>query len=225
MILLANHAVVVDCTHGGAPSVAQVYSTMPLEYDTYATDPLPDREPFKPVVGRNGWIIYLPFRAGVEFVAALVLIVVSAPVIFLAAAVVRLTSPGRAFYAQTRLGYGGRVYTMYKIRSMYDDCERYSGPCWASEDDPRVTPVGRFLRATHIDELPQLVNVLWGEMSLIGPRPERPELVPDLERDIPRYRERLGVRPGRDRIRASADWTRHEGGERPPQVDVRPLLH
>ena len=111
---------------------------MPLEYDTYATDHLAKGESFKPVVGRNGWNIYLPFRVAVEFVAALVLIVVSAPVIFLAAAIVRLTSPGRAFYAQTRLGYGGRVYTMYKIRSMYDDCERYSGPRWASKNDGRA---------------------------------------------------------------------------------------
>jgi lipopolysaccharide/colanic/teichoic acid biosynthesis glycosyltransferase len=140
--------------------------------------------------------LYLPIRAVLEFFAALVLLVVTAPVMLVAAALVRLTSPGRAFYSQTRLGYRGRVYTMYKIRSMYQDCEKLSGPCWASKDDPRVTPIGRVLRATHIDELPQLINVLKGEMSLIGPRPERPEFVPKLADAIPHYRDRLRVRPG-----------------------------
>ena len=141
---------------------------------------------------------YPPVRAVIEFVVALILLVLSAPVMLAAAALVRLTSPGRAFYTQARLGYRGRVYTIYKIRSMYEDCEKLSGPCWASKRDPRVTPVGRLLRATHIDELPQLINVLKGEMSLIGPRPERPDLVSkhNLDRAIPRYRERLRVRPG-----------------------------
>jgi lipopolysaccharide/colanic/teichoic acid biosynthesis glycosyltransferase len=145
---------------------------------------------------RPGRDFYLFLRTGVEFVGALVLLVLSAPVILLAAALVRLTSPGRAIYSQSRLGQGGRVYTMYKIRSMSIDCEIESGPCWASERDPRITPIGRFLRATHIDELPQLINVLKGEMSLIGPRPERPEIVRKLEKDVPRYHERLRVRPG-----------------------------
>ena len=85
---------------------------------------------------------------------------------------------------------------MYKLRSMYHNCERQSGVCWSLPGDPRITPVGRFLRFTHLDELPQLWNVLKGEMSLIGPRPERPELVARLARDIPRYRERMQVRPG-----------------------------
>jgi lipopolysaccharide/colanic/teichoic acid biosynthesis glycosyltransferase len=85
---------------------------------------------------------------------------------------------------------------MYKLRSMYHDCEKQSGICWSRPGDPRVTPIGRFLRFTHIDELPQLWNVLKGEMSLIGPRPERPELVARLAREIPRYRERVQVRPG-----------------------------
>ncbi|HEY1376003.1 MAG TPA: sugar transferase [Gemmataceae bacterium] len=172
---------------------------MPWEFDADPTDGLTADDPLRgnPAARRPAlrtW--YPPVRAAAEFVAALALLVLTTPVMAVAAAVVRLTSPGRAFYAQTRVGRGGRVYTMYKIRSMYQDCEKQSGPCWASKGDPRVTPVGRVLRATHIDELPQLINVLRGEMSLIGPRPERPEFVAKLKRAVPRYGERLRVRPG-----------------------------
>src|SRR5205814_291249 len=109
---------------------------------------------------------------------------------------VRITSRGPAFYTQTRLGLRGRTFTIYKLRSMYEYCENHSGPLWSSKDDPRVTPLGRFIRRTHIDELPQLWNILRGDMSLIGPRPERPEFLPKLETIVPRYRERLRVRPG-----------------------------
>ena len=135
---------------------------------------------------------YPPCRAVVEFGVALVLLVLAAPVILLAALLVRLSSRGPAFYTQTRLGRGGRPYAMYKIRSMYHDCERQSGPRWASRGDPRVTPLGRVLRFTHVDELPQLVNVLKGEMSLIGPRPERPEFVTELAHALPRRALEIG---------------------------------
>jgi lipopolysaccharide/colanic/teichoic acid biosynthesis glycosyltransferase len=127
---------------------------------------------------------------------ALVLLVLTAPLVLLAALAVKLTSRGPVFYCQKRLGRGGRPYTIYKIRTMYHDCESRSGACWATAGDPRITPVGRFLRQTHIDELPQLWNVLRCEMSLVGPRPERPEFVPQLAKAIPGYRERLLVRPG-----------------------------
>src|SRR5262249_41022157 len=89
-----------------------------------------------------------------------------------------------------------RPYCMWKLRSMQHNCEKLSGPQWSTTGDPRVTPVGRFLRRTHIDELPQLWNVLRGEMSLVGPRPERPEFVSQLEQVIPHYLERLNVPPG-----------------------------
>jgi lipopolysaccharide/colanic/teichoic acid biosynthesis glycosyltransferase len=114
----------------------------------------------------------------------------------LALLAVQLTSRGPAIYRQTRVGRGGRNYTIFKIRSMRHDCERGIGPTWATENDPRATPVGRFLRRSHIDELPQLWNVLRGEMSLVGPRPERPEIVTQLEKAIPRYRDRERVLPG-----------------------------
>jgi lipopolysaccharide/colanic/teichoic acid biosynthesis glycosyltransferase len=139
---------------------------------------------------------YPPFKTAVEFVAALFMLIIAGPIILLSALIVRLTSPGPAFYSQTRLGRNGRAYTIYKLRSMRHDCERDSGALWSPAGDPRVTPVGRFLRRTHLDELPQLWNVLCGDMSLVGPRPERPEFIPELESKLPFYGARLSVRPG-----------------------------
>jgi lipopolysaccharide/colanic/teichoic acid biosynthesis glycosyltransferase len=139
---------------------------------------------------------YARIKTVLDFAAAACLFVLALPVIVVAAVLVRLTSRGPALYSQTRLGRLGRPYAIYKIRTMVHDCERTSGVRWATARDPRVTPLGRILRRTHVDELPQLWNVLRGDMSLIGPRPERPEFVPQLERAIPHYRDRLLVRPG-----------------------------
>jgi lipopolysaccharide/colanic/teichoic acid biosynthesis glycosyltransferase len=115
--------------------------------------------------------VYLVLKYMVDRLFALGLLVVAMPAILLAAAVVRATSPGPAFYSQVRLGQHGRPYRIYKIRTMHQNCEALTGPVWAQKNDPRVTAVGRFLRQTHLDELPQLWNVLKGEMSLVGPRP------------------------------------------------------
>jgi lipopolysaccharide/colanic/teichoic acid biosynthesis glycosyltransferase len=142
----------------------------------------------------SGWYAY--FRRAADFTLALVLLVATAPLVGLAALLVKLTSRGPAFYSQTRVGRGGRPFMIYKIRSMYHDCERDGGARWCRPDDPRILPLGYFLRRLHLDELPQLWNVLRGDMSLIGPRPERPEFVPQLGAALPRYGERLGVRPG-----------------------------
>jgi lipopolysaccharide/colanic/teichoic acid biosynthesis glycosyltransferase len=109
---------------------------------------------------------------------------------------VKVTSRGSALYCQTRVGRHGKPFTIFKIRTMVHECESLTGACWATPGDARATPVGRWLRKTHIDELPQLWNVLRGDMSLVGPRPERPEFVPHLEKAIPHYRGRLLVRPG-----------------------------
>ncbi|MDB5311339.1 MAG: sugar transferase [Gemmataceae bacterium] len=124
------------------------------------------------------------------------LLVLTAPVILAAIVVVRLTSPGPGIYAQTRLGLNRRPFTMHKIRSMTHNCEANSGACWATPADARVTPVGRFLRKTHIDELPQLWDVLRGDMALVGPRPERPEIVAKIEPLVPGYGDRLTLLPG-----------------------------
>ena len=109
---------------------------------------------------------------------------------------IRLWDGGPVFYTQARLGRGGRPFRIIKFRTMVRDAEAGVGPVWATVNDPRVTRVGRLLRATELDELPQVVNVLRGEMSLVGPRPERPELAARFEAEIPGFGERLAVRPG-----------------------------
>jgi lipopolysaccharide/colanic/teichoic acid biosynthesis glycosyltransferase len=134
-------------------------------------------------------------KSALDVLLALILLVLFSPFILLSLALVRLTSRGPAIYTQQRLGRDGKPFTILKIRTMYQDSER-NGPIWSLPGDPRVTPLGRLLRWSHADELPQLLNVLRGEMSIIGPRPERPEIIDDLEHNFPRYRDRLAVRPG-----------------------------
>ncbi len=146
------------------------------------------------VVAPQGW--YVVGKTVLDFVISLILAVLTLPLFLLIALAVKLTSRGPVLYSQVRLGRNGRPFEMFKIRTMHHDCERTSGVCWSLPGDPRVTPLGRLLRATHLDELPQLWNILRGEMSLVGPRPERPEFVPALERAIPSYHARLLVRPG-----------------------------
>jgi lipopolysaccharide/colanic/teichoic acid biosynthesis glycosyltransferase len=135
-------------------------------------------------------------KVAADFVLSLLLFLAALPLLALLTLLIRLTSRGPALYSQVRVGRGGRLYRIFKLRTMYHECEKLSGPRWSAAGDPRVTPLGRFLRKTHLDELPQLWNVLRGEMSLVGPRPERPEFIPALEEAIPHYRERLQVRPG-----------------------------
>jgi sugar transferase (PEP-CTERM system associated) len=132
----------------------------------------------------------------VDLILAVILLVVLAPFFLLAAVAIRLDSPGPAFFSQNRVGERRRVYRMYKFRSMIRDAEKQSGPVWAIENDPRITRVGRILRRMRIDELPQLWNVLKGEMSFVGPRPEREPFVQELEKIVPYYRERFAVKPG-----------------------------
>ena len=124
------------------------------------------------------------------------LLIPGLPIIGLLVLLVRLTSRGPGIYGQVRTGQHGRNFMMYKIRTMEQDAEAASGPVWTQARDPRITFVGRVLRNLHLDELPQLLNVLKGEMSLVGPRPERPEFVPVLAEAIPGYRSRLAVPPG-----------------------------
>jgi lipopolysaccharide/colanic/teichoic acid biosynthesis glycosyltransferase len=143
---------------------------------------------------RHRW--YRPLKKIFDFTAALGLAVFALPVIAVAILIVKLTSRGPAFYTQTRLGLNGQPFTIWKIRTMIDKCESLTGPRWSMPGDPRVTRFGWLLRVTHLDELPQLWNVLRGDMSLIGPRPERPEFLPELEQALPTYRWRLAVRPG-----------------------------
>lgn len=127
---------------------------------------------------------------------AAVLLLLCLPILGILVLLVRLTSRGPAIYRQARVGKDGRVFTLYKIRTMRTDAEAGSGAVWSQHNDPRVTSTGRVLRKCHLDEFPQLLNVLKGEMSLVGPRPERPEFVPALSEKISGYRDRLGVLPG-----------------------------
>jgi lipopolysaccharide/colanic/teichoic acid biosynthesis glycosyltransferase len=149
-----------------------------------------------------------------NIVLAAVALTVLFPVFVLIALVVKLTSAGPVLYTQTRVGIdrrsrralalydrrardvGGSVFTIYKFRSMHADAERQCGEVWATPNDPRVTPIGRFLRKTRIDELPQLWNVLRGDMNIVGPRPERPGIVVRLREDITEYALRHRAKPG-----------------------------
>lgn len=140
---------------------------------------------------------YAAFRNVLDPILSVLLLLPLGLIILLAMIAVRITSPGPALYTQVRVGRHGRNFTMYKIRTMYHRCEEVTGPRWSPPArDSRVTSVGKFLRRTKIDELPQIWNVLRGEMSLIGPRPERPVFVSQLDHVIPHYRDRLAVHPG-----------------------------
>lgn len=143
--------------------------------------------------GRGG---YVKLKSGIEWVSALILLVLAAPLLMALGILVKLTSNGPVGYSQWRLGRFGRPFRIYKLRTMSHECEAGTGPVWATENDPRVTRVGRWLRDTHLDEIPQLLNVVCGHMSLIGPRPERPEIAAEVERMLPKFRDRLLVRPG-----------------------------
>jgi sugar transferase (PEP-CTERM system associated) len=135
-------------------------------------------------------------KRALDVALALAGLVVGAPVLLTAAAAVKLTSRGPALYRQDRVGLNGRIFTIYKLRTMRADAEAGTGPIWSALNDRRITPVGRFLRQTRIDELPQLWNVLRGDMSVIGPRPERPEFVTQLTAAIPFFSQRHVVKPG-----------------------------
>jgi lipopolysaccharide/colanic/teichoic acid biosynthesis glycosyltransferase len=121
---------------------------------------------------------------------------VGAPIMLLVALLVRLTSKGPILYRQQRVGRNGNVFTLYKFRSMVVDAEAVSGAVWAGRDDPRITRLGRVLRKYRLDEMPQLFNVVKGDMSIVGPRPERPEFVHTLSEQIPYYRQRHCIKPG-----------------------------
>ncbi len=132
----------------------------------------------------------------VDIVVSIVILTLSSPLWIMVAVAVRLESPGNVVYSQERVGIKEKRFRMHKFRSMRSDAEAKTGPVWAPKNDPRVTNVGRFLRKTRLDEIPQFVNVLKGEMSLVGPRPERPHFVELLSKEIPLYKRRLVVRPG-----------------------------
>ena len=135
-------------------------------------------------------------QSAYAFVLALIGVILVSPIMLIVALLVRLSSPGPVLLRQTRVGLHGEPFTVYKFRSMYEDAEARTGAVWAIKNDPRITRVGYYLRRYRLDELPQLFNVLKGDMSIAGPRPERPEFVATLAEKIPFYRQRHGVKPG-----------------------------
>jgi exopolysaccharide biosynthesis polyprenyl glycosylphosphotransferase len=149
---------------------------------------------FSGEMGPRRWMVLLQGLYSV--VLGAVGLLLSLPVMVVVALVVRFSSPGPILLRQTRVGLHGKHFVLYKFRSMYADAEARSGAVWASKDDPRITPAGRWLRRLRLDELPQFINVVRGHMSIVGPRPERPEFSTMLEEKIPFYKQRHWVKPG-----------------------------
>jgi len=188
---------IMDCYEQGLSIIP-----MPLLYEQVT-----GRVPIEHV-GQRFWTTMLPIEAtsifdpyplmkrAVDLALSAVGLAVFALLLPLVVLALRLDSPGPIFFRQQRVGKSGRLFWVTKLRSMIPDAERETGPRWASGDDPRITRVGRLLRKTRLDEMPQLLNVLRGEMSIIGPRPERPEFVEALSQTIPFYRTRHVVKPG-----------------------------
>lgn len=151
-----------------------------------------------------GWYIRYGKRL-FDVLVALAGCMLLSPLMLLAAVGIRLESKGPVIFKQERLGLGGKTFVIYKFRSMRIDAEM-GGPAWAKKNDTRITRFGRFLRKYHVDELPQMVNILRGDMSMVGPRPERAYFYAQFERDIPEFRDRLAVRPG------LTGWAQINGG-------------
>ena len=148
---------------------------------------------------------YENIKSSIEFIFSLLLLIIAVPICILACIAIYVELRVNPIYTQKRVGLNGRVFKIYKLRSMYIDAEK-DGPKWASENDERITKVGRIIRKTRIDELPQLVNILKRDMSFIGPRPERPEFIREFIKYIPDFNDRLLVKPG------ITGWAQVNGG-------------
>lgn len=149
--------------------------------------------------------LYDAYQRAFDIVLALIGLIIGIPLIVIFGIAVKLETPGAMLYSQERVGKGGTVFKVFKIRSMVSNAEK-NGAQWAQENDDRVTKVGKFIRKTRIDELPQLFNVLKGDMSIIGPRPERPIFTVEFSEQIPGFLERLRVKPG------ITGWAQVNGG-------------
>lgn len=148
---------------------------------------------------------YESIKSSIELIFSLLLLIIAVPICILACIAIYVELRVNPIYTQKRVGLNGRVFKIYKLRSMYIDAEK-DGPKWASENDERITKVGRIIRKTRIDELPQLVNILKRDMSFIGPRPERPEFIKEFIKYIPDFNDRLLVKPG------ITGWAQVNGG-------------
>ena len=135
-------------------------------------------------------------KEAVDIVLGTVALILALPLLVVCAAIIKISGKGPVVFTQHRVGQNGKLFKMYKLRTMYTDAESDTGAVWACEKDPRIIPVCRWMRRSHMDELPQIINVVKGDMSLVGPRPERPEILAELKRQYPHVHKRLAVRPG-----------------------------
>ncbi len=142
------------------------------------------------------FIVHQLLKRTIDILFSLIALFILAPLFILLSFLVLFSSPGSVFYRQIRVGREGLHYKMYKFRSMYQDSEKNTGPIWASREDERITPIGKVMRRFHLDEIPQFFNVLIGDMSIVGPRPERPEIVAHIMKEIPDYLNRTKIKPG-----------------------------
>ncbi|MCM8901693.1 sugar transferase [Caldicoprobacter algeriensis] len=162
-------------------------------------------------IGKNTTVVvenrfwYEKIKRVMDIVLSLIGIIIAIPLMLIFGIAIKLESKGPVFYCQERVGKNGKVFMLYKLRSMYQNAEE-NGAKWAEKDDPRVTKVGRIMRKTRIDELPQLFNVLKGDMSIVGPRPERPIFTYQFNEQIPGFVNRLQVKPG------LTGWAQVNGG-------------
>lgn len=150
-------------------------------------------------------MIYRRAKRMVGLLISILFLILIIPICLIACFFIVIESSGNPIYMQERVGLNGQKFIMYKLRSMYLDAEK-NGYQWAEKNDPRITKIGHFIRRTRIDEFPQIINIIKGEMSIIGPRPERPEFINEFLKDIPNFNERLAVRPG------ITGWVQVNGG-------------
>ena len=170
------------------------------------------------VAGLYGWNSVL--KRGMDLTIGTVAFLLFLPTMLIISIVIKLTSYGPVLYRQQRMGLDGRRFEMLKFRTMVDDAESKTGPIWSTDDDPRITHVGRWLRRSSLDELPQLVNVLRGEMSLVGPRPERPPLIEEFRKSIPKYMLRHKVKAGMTGWAQVNGWRGNTSLERRIEHDI-----
>jgi exopolysaccharide biosynthesis polyprenyl glycosylphosphotransferase len=164
-------------------------------------------------------------KRAIDLLGSFLLLLVLSPVFLVLAILVRVTSKGAAFYSQVRVGADGRVFKIYKFRSMAANAEKSTGAVWAKEGDERVTPLGRFLRKSNFDELPQLWNVFRGEMSLVGPRPERPVFVEQFRKEVPKYMLRHRMKSGMTGWAQVNGWRGNTSLEKRIEYDLYYIEH
>lgn len=177
----------MDLGNTGNMQMEKINSKAQIAGTTYEyLDRIGEPIPMKKMVWKRFW----------DIIFGLMGLIISIPFIFVFGIIIKLTSKGPIFFKQERVGYMGKNFDVIKLRSMRNDAEAKTGAVWAQKNDPRVTAVGRFMRKTRIDELPQFWNVLKGDMSMIGPRPERPELTEKFYKQWPEFPQRLRIIPG-----------------------------